>query len=48
MKEVSVHELKNMLESKAPHVKEIKRGIPSDVDEIISHKTIPDNNLTRV
>lgn len=32
--------MKDMLESKSPHITEIKRGMPSDVDEIINHKPI--------
>ena len=32
--------MKEMLESKTAAVKELKRGIPSDLDEVIAHKPV--------
>ncbi len=33
--------MKEKLESKNPHVFELKRGIPSETDEVIAHKPYP-------
>jgi S-adenosylmethionine decarboxylase len=35
--------MKEMLAASKAFVQELKRGIPSDTDEIISHKTLPGN-----
>lgn len=32
-----------MLKCKAPEMKELSRGIPSDIEQVIAHKTLPNN-----
>ena len=33
--------LKSQLRAESAHVREVKRGIPSDTDEVINHKPVP-------